>query len=297
VSADFDPILDLVAAALRPAAGTLPAEPSDEELAVLRSAVAQRFPSTGRRAGGIRRRFPTTIGAMAAAALISTASVAAAATSVGEPVRVAQSFAYEIGLPVTDPNLTDARATLRRLIDALQRHDGAGVAGHLKQLRTELGRLDFGERSTLMRQIATKTPGIAAQLTNGPPPDGDVGAASWWASSTSTTQAGQSKRSGRKLPADRDRTPPHQKTLPTDPSTTVPPDTTTEPSTTVPPDTTTPTDPSTTVPPDTTTPTDPSTTVPPDTTTPTDPGTTVPPDTTPTTNPQPPPGTTTSLPG
>jgi hypothetical protein len=293
VSDDFDPILELVAAALRPADGTLPSQPSDDEMAALEAAVGRRFPSSGWRAVGIRHRVPTAIGAMAAAALLSTASVAAAATSVGEPVRVAQSLAYEIGLPVTDPNLSDARATLKGLTDAIQRHDGASAAGHLKKLRTELNRLDFGERSKLMRQIATKTPGIADQLVNGPPPGGDASGPNR-SHRTSTTQAGRSKDAVRP-PKDTDTTTPDEKTLPTDPGTTVPPDTTTptDPGTTVP-DTTTPTDPGTTVP-DTTTPTDPVTTVP-DTTTPTDPGTTVPPDTT-TTSPQPPPETTTSLAG
>jgi hypothetical protein len=267
VSDDFDPILGLVAAALRPADGTLPAQPSDDEMAALEAAVGRRFPTSGGRPVGIRRRFPTMIGAVAAAALISTASVAAAATSVGEPVRVAQSLAYEIGLPVTDPNLSDARATLRGLTDALQRHDGPSVAGHIKKLRTELNRLDFGERSTLMRQIATKTPGIADQLVNGPAPGGDASGPNR-SHRTSTTQAGRNKDAGR-IPKDPDTTTPEQKTLPTDPGTTLPPDTTT--------------------------PSDSVTTVP-DTTTPTDPGTTVPPDTT-TTTPQPPPETTTSVPG
>jgi hypothetical protein len=283
---DRDPLLEVLAETLRPGAGVVPDQPSDEEVAAVRAAVDRQFSETkaGRRLIGRRRPLPVVVGTAAAAALLSTVGVAAAATSVVEPLRLAQTVAHEIGLPVDDPNLSDAHSTLHDLTTAYQRRDAGSVARQLGKLRAEMGRLDFNDRNALLRQITVTTPGIASQLSIGPAAASNPGTAS---APTGTTVATDSQTNATIVttPPDTSTTPPPD-TVPPDtaPSTTIPPDT--EPSATIPPDTT----PSTTLPPGTVPPvTTPPTTIPADTTfsttiprdstSPTDPPTTAPQDT------------------
>ena len=128
-------------------------EPPAAGLNSLHRAVAQRaeilrereLPADRPRLAWLRRPIPALAGLLVLTS-VSTAGAIATGATLPRPVR---EVAHAIGLPVDSPALAEARTTLGRLLDAIERRDLAAVQSLASELETTLDGLSGDDRSKI----------------------------------------------------------------------------------------------------------------------------------------------------